>query len=124
MNYHTEIGSDPEEERLIERGKIIVLVKMALIGVLLLIILGILLFIFVEPPGEVYISSNVKDATIIIDTVPTEYYTDTLIKEISPGEHLFTVNKEGYTVSGNPIIRLKITPGGTDSLHFELIKEN
>ena len=116
----TEYDFNDETEKIFERGKIMVLVRFALTGALILIIVGGLLFIFADPPGKVLVTSNVKGAVIILDSYPTEFSTDATLLDISPGEHLFSVEKSGYRIVGRFVRKLKIYPNGSDSLHFVL----
>lgn len=118
----TENDYNDETEMIFERGKLMVLVRFALTGALILIIVGGLLFIFADPPGSVRITSNVKGAVIILNSYPTEFTTDATLNDISPGEHLFSVEKPGYRIVGKFVRKLKMYPNGSDSLHFILEK--
>ena len=122
MTTNIEYEIHPEEERMINHGKMMVMIRMGLAGAFLLVIAGILAFIFADPPGKVYVGSNVKGATIYIDSFPSEYVTDVLIEDMTSGEHVFTAAKEGYVVSGDFSRKIRVHPSGIDSIYFELEK--
>jgi len=111
-----------DEEKAVERGKLMVLVRFALSGALLLIILGILLFIFAEPPGKVYVISNIPGAVIVVDSYPTEFTTNALLEEVPPGEHLITVEKSGFRIIGDFFIKIQVSSNRCDTLYFFLEK--
>ena len=115
-----ENQSPTDEEQTMERGKTMVLVRFAVAGALLLIIVGILLFIFAEPPGEVYVTSNIPGAVIIIDSYPTEFTTNDMLKEISPGEHLITIERPGFRIVGDFFQKVDISSNKCDTLYFFL----
>lgn len=117
----SEYDSLPDE-RILARGRLFVVMKLALAALLTLIIIAIMIYVFTEPGGEVYVSSNIEGARIYIDSYPTEYLTNSTILEIPSGEHLFSVELEGYNIIGNYVQRIKVSPGRSDSIHFILEK--
>jgi len=122
MTKNFEYEIHPEEERMINRGKMMVLIRMGLAGVVVLVIVGILVFLFADPPGKVYISSNIKGATIYINSFPSEHVTDDLIEDLTSGKHIFSVVKEGFSITGDFTRKIKVLPGRIDSIYFELTK--
>ncbi len=122
MTKNFEYEIHPEEERMINRGKMMVLIRMGLAGAFVLVIVGILVFIFADPTCKVYVGSNVKGATIYIDSFPSEHVTDVLIEDLTSGEHIFSVEQEGFSITGDFTRKIKVLPGGIDSIYFELTK--
>jgi len=120
MTENWENQPPTEEEQTMERGKTLVLVRFAVAGALLLILVGVLLFIFAEPPGEIYVTSNIPGAVIVIDSYPTEFTTNDLLKEVPPGEHLITVEKSGFRIVGDFFQKVDVSSNKCDTLFFYL----
>jgi len=77
-------------------------------------------FILYEGVGKIAVTSNIEGAQIILDAAPTVYYTNHILVKISAGEHIITVDKEGYKIAGNPIVQIDLKRGTTQKVHFEL----
>lgn len=122
MTENLEYEIHPEEERLIARERMMVLIRMGLTGAVGLVIVGILIFIFADSPGKVFVGSNVKGAAVIIDSCPSGYATDVLIDDIACGEHIFSVELAGFQIVGDFSQKVRIVSGGIDSIYFELEK--
>ena len=122
MTENLEYEIHPEEERLIARAKMMVLIRMGLAGAVGLMIAGILIFIFADPPGKMFIGSNIKGAEVIIDSCPSGYETDVLIDDLTAGEHIFSVELTGFQIVGDFSQKIRIVSGGIDSIYFELEK--
>ncbi|NQS97679.1 MAG: PEGA domain-containing protein [candidate division Zixibacteria bacterium] len=118
----SEYDLQTEDERMLSRGRLLVITKLASSALIILAVLAVLIYIFTEPGGEVYISSNVEGARIYMDSYPTEFVTNSTIAEIPGGVHLFSVGLEGYRTIGDYVQRVKVNPGRSDTINFVLEK--
>ena len=117
-----EFDLNPQEEKLLARGRVMVIVKLSATALTILLIIALAIFIITEPPGKVHVSCNIKGARILMDSYPTEFVTDAAIVKIPSGTHLFTVEMEGYRIIGDFTQKIKVTPGSSDSINFHLEK--
>ena len=104
-------------------------VRNRLIASALLIAIGIVLIMLLlrERTGSVQVICNVPDAKISLNGSPTEYVTDTVLRNLPTGPHLISVSKYGYVPDGpngkrvdvrpskREVVILKLKLAGTDS---------
>ena len=122
FDRNVKLDLHPEEAKMIDHGKKIVKIRLFLAIAISLIILAWLFFILVDNTGTIVVNSNITGAAIFLDAAPTEYMTNTRMQNIPLGEHIFSVELEGYRVVGPYTQKTKISSGSIDTLHFILEK--
>lgn len=116
-----QIPVDVEE---LEEGQKHVRVHFMVIALLGFLILTLLIFAMRERTGSVQVISNVSGATIVLDGTATEFRTDYMLKDLSPGPHLISVQKMGYGIVGDPARRIDVEAGEEKIVIFELQSRN
>ncbi|MFH1735633.1 MAG: PEGA domain-containing protein [bacterium] len=99
--------------------------KYFIIGVIFALILmaGGIYYLLSGGVGNIIVTSNVQGAEIILDAAPTTYYTNYTLAKISAGEHILTVEKQGYHIVGEDIIKVDLKRGTTEEVVFILEPE-
>lgn len=88
----------------------------------LLVFAGVALMIYAlgQRHGTIQVLSNVEGATIILNGMPTEFRTDNILKDLAPGVHIVSVEKEGFGVVGDVARRVELKAAGEEVLVFQL----
>ena len=84
------------------------------------ILAAIFFFVLAAKTGSISVSANVPDAQIILDTVPLQHFTNMTIEQVTEGEHVVTVQKEGFVIVGEPVQKITVRGSKTISLTFTL----
>jgi hypothetical protein len=116
-----QIPVDVEE---LEEGQKHVRVHFVVIALLGFLILALLIFAMRERTGSVQVISSVPGATILLDGIATEFRTDYMLRDLSPGTHLISVQKSGYGIAGDPARRIEVEAGEEVIVIFELQPRN
>jgi hypothetical protein len=116
-----QIPVDVEE---LEEGQKHVRAHFLVIALLGFLILTLMIFAMRERTGSVQVISNVPGSTIVLDGTATEFRTDFMLKDLSPGAHLISVQKMGYGIVGDPARRIEVEAGEEKIVIFELQPRN
>ncbi|MCB9357081.1 MAG: carboxypeptidase regulatory-like domain-containing protein [Calditrichaeota bacterium] len=73
-----------------------------------------------QQSGSIQVLSNVPGATIILDGQATEFKTDFVLSNLSPGPHLISIVKSGYGIAGDPARRVEVRAGKEEVVAFML----
>ncbi len=92
-----------------------------LISTILVFVVGTLLFLVLrQQHGSVQVLSNVSGATIYLNGQATEFKTDHVLRNLSPGPHLISVAKSGYGVVGESTRKIEVRAGKEEIVTFNL----
>lgn len=97
-------------------------VRNSILVIALLVFVGIALMIFAltQRHGSIQVLSNVEGATIVLNGMPTEFRTDNVLKDLTPGTHVISVEKDGFGIVGDVARRVELKAGGEEVLVFQL----
>ncbi|MCB1061043.1 MAG: PEGA domain-containing protein [Calditrichaeota bacterium] len=96
------------------RNNILLISLMVFVGV-------VLMFLALQQRhGNIQVHSNIEGATIVLDGVPTEFKTDNVLKDLTPGTHIISVAKNGFGIVGEAARRVELKPGAEEVLVFTL----
>ncbi len=109
-----QVVEDPIHARRSQKLNLIIYGIVAVLAAIFIV------FLLYEGEGTILVSSNVKGASIILDAVPTDKQTDATVVEVSAGEHLITVEKEGYQIVGEAVIEVDLKKGENKLVTFIL----
>jgi len=107
-----------EEGQRSVRTSIIVIAVAAFVG------FALLLYALRARHGNIQVVSNVEGATIILNGQPTEFRTDNVLKDLTPGIHVISVVKSGYGIVGDPARRIELEAGEEEVVVFQMTESN
>jgi len=107
-----------EEGQRSVRTSIIVIAVAAFVG------FALLLYALRARHGNIQVVSNVEGATIILNGQPTEFRTDNVLKDLTPGIHVISVVKSCYGIVGDPARRIELEAGEEEVVVFQMTESN
>lgn len=112
-----EVLEDPGVAR--KRMKIVI----GFAAFLIVAVIASLFIILYEGTGTIQVLSNIEGARVILDGVPLSHNTDALLEEIPAGEHVITVEKDGYRIEGDMVRKIELKGGQKEVVSFTLVPE-
>lgn len=112
-----QIPVDIEE---LEVGQRKVRNNILIIAVLVFLGMALMIFVLQQRHGSIQVHSNVEGATIILNGVPTEFRTDNVLRDLTPGTHIVSVAKDGFGIAGQKAQRVELKAGAEEVLVFRL----
>ncbi|MBK6910138.1 MAG: hypothetical protein IPH10_04275 [bacterium] len=112
-----QIPVDVEE---LEEGQRTVRTNIVIIAVAAFIGLALMLYALRARHGSIQVVANVEGATILLNGQPTEFRTDHVLKDLTPGIHVISVVKTGYGIVGDPARSIELEAGEEEVVVFKM----
>ncbi|MDD5087884.1 MAG: carboxypeptidase-like regulatory domain-containing protein [bacterium] len=97
-------------------------VRNRLVATVILVVLGaaLLMILLRERTGSVQVICNEPGATVHLNGSPTEFITDTWLRNLPAGPHLISVSKYGFVADSQSSRRVDLRAGETEVVILKL----